>query len=89
MKPLASLNAAALPRENVIAAGGVGVVTALQSGHRLGALTAEADAAFAVTPGDEVLALPMLQPDQVTDASHNNHRVRSVDVGGSGSTPVP
>ena len=40
-------------------------------------------------PADEVLALSMLQPDQVTDASHNNHRVRSVDVGRSGSTPVP
>jgi NAD(P)-dependent dehydrogenase (short-subunit alcohol dehydrogenase family) len=51
----------------VIARGGAGVVIASQSGHRLGALTAEQDAALATTPADELLALPMLAPDQVTD----------------------
>jgi NAD(P)-dependent dehydrogenase (short-subunit alcohol dehydrogenase family) len=55
---------------NVIAQGGAGVVIASQSGHRLGALTAEQDAALATTPADELLALPMLQPDQVTDSLH-------------------
>jgi NAD(P)-dependent dehydrogenase (short-subunit alcohol dehydrogenase family) len=55
---------------NVIAAGGAGVVIASQSGHRLGALTAEEDAALALTPIDELLALPMLQPDQVRDSLH-------------------
>ena len=55
---------------NVIARGGAGVVIASQSGHRLGALTAEQDAALATTPADELLALPMLQPDQVTDPLH-------------------
>jgi len=55
---------------NVIAAGGAGVVIASQSGHRLGALTAEQDAALAMTPTDELLALPMLQPDQVADPLH-------------------
>ena len=55
---------------NVIAAGGAGVVIASQSGHRLGALTAEQDAALATTPAEELLALPMLQPDQVTDSLH-------------------
>jgi NAD(P)-dependent dehydrogenase (short-subunit alcohol dehydrogenase family) len=55
---------------NVIAAGGAGVVIASQSGHRLGALTAEEDAALALTPTDELLALPMLQPDQVRDSLH-------------------
>jgi NAD(P)-dependent dehydrogenase (short-subunit alcohol dehydrogenase family) len=55
---------------NVIAHGGAGVVIASQSGHRLGALTAEQDAALATTPADELLALPMLQPDQVTDPLH-------------------
>jgi NAD(P)-dependent dehydrogenase (short-subunit alcohol dehydrogenase family) len=54
----------------VIAHGGAGVVIASQSGHRLGALTAEQDAALATTPADELLALPMLQPDQVTDPLH-------------------
>jgi NAD(P)-dependent dehydrogenase (short-subunit alcohol dehydrogenase family) len=53
---------------NVIAAGGSGVVIASQSGHRLGALTADEDAALATTPADELLALPMLQPDRVTDS---------------------
>ncbi len=55
---------------NVIAAGGAGVVIASQSGHRLGALTAEEDAALAMTPAEELLALPMLQPDQVRDSLH-------------------
>jgi NAD(P)-dependent dehydrogenase (short-subunit alcohol dehydrogenase family) len=55
---------------NVISAGGAGVVIASQSGHRLGALTAEEDAALAMTPADELLALPMLQPDQVKDSLH-------------------
>jgi hypothetical protein len=40
------------------------------SGHRLGALTAKQDAALATTPAGELLALPMLQPDQVTDSLH-------------------
>ena len=53
---------------NIIAAGGSCVVIASQSGHRLGALTAEQDTALATTPADELRALPMLQPDQVTDS---------------------
>ena len=55
---------------NVIARGGAGVVIASQSGHRLPALTPEQDKALATTPADELLALPMLQPDQVTDPLH-------------------
>ena len=55
---------------NVIAPGGSGVVIASQSGHRLGALTAEEDAALATAPADELLALPMLQPDRVKDSLH-------------------
>ena len=43
---------------------------ASQSGHRLGALTPEQDAALATTPVDELLALPMLQLDQVADSLH-------------------
>jgi NAD(P)-dependent dehydrogenase (short-subunit alcohol dehydrogenase family) len=52
---------------NVIARGGAGVVIASQSGHRLPALMPEQSKALATTPTDELLALPMLQPDQVTD----------------------
>ena len=52
---------------NVIVRGGAGVVIASQSGHRLPALTPEQNIALAKTPVDELLALPMLQPDRVTD----------------------
>jgi NAD(P)-dependent dehydrogenase (short-subunit alcohol dehydrogenase family) len=55
---------------NVIARGGSCVVIASQSGHRLGALSAEQNAALATTPADQLLALPMLQPDQVGDPLH-------------------
>lgn len=55
---------------NVIARGGAGVVIASQSGHRLGALSTEQDAALALTPADQLLALPFLQPDQVKDTLH-------------------
>ena len=55
---------------NVIARGGAGVVIASQSGHRLPALTPEQNKALATTPAEELLALPMLQPDQVTDPLH-------------------
>jgi NAD(P)-dependent dehydrogenase (short-subunit alcohol dehydrogenase family) len=52
---------------NVIARGGSGVVIASQSGHRLPGLSTEQNEALATTPADQLLALPMLQPDQVTD----------------------
>ncbi|MGH6713568.1 MAG: SDR family oxidoreductase [Bradyrhizobium sp.] len=52
---------------NVIAPGGSGVVISSMSGHRLPALTAEENAALATTPTEELLALPMLQPNQITD----------------------
>lgn len=55
---------------NVIARGGAGVVIASQSGHRLGALTAEQNTALATTPADDLLSLPMLEPDQVKDSLH-------------------
>jgi NAD(P)-dependent dehydrogenase (short-subunit alcohol dehydrogenase family) len=55
---------------NVIAHGGAGVVIASQSGHRLGALTPEQNTALATTPADELLTLPMLHPDKVTDTLH-------------------
>ena len=55
---------------NVIAPKGAGVVIASMSGHRLGALTAEQNAALAMTPADQLLSLPMLQPEQVKDSLH-------------------
>jgi len=55
---------------NIIERGGSGVVIASQSGHRLGALTAEQDRALATTPAEDLLSLPFLQPDQVSDSLH-------------------
>ena len=55
---------------NVIAEGGSCVMISSQSGHRLGALTSEQDTALATTPVEELLGLPMLQPDQITDPLH-------------------
>src|SRR5919202_1015117 len=55
---------------NVIAPGGAGVVIASQSGHRLPPLTVEESEALATTPVEELLSLPFLQPDQVTDSLH-------------------
>jgi NAD(P)-dependent dehydrogenase (short-subunit alcohol dehydrogenase family) len=54
----------------VIARGGAGVVIASQSGHRLPPLTVEQNKALATTPVEELLSLPFLQPDQVTDPLH-------------------
>jgi NAD(P)-dependent dehydrogenase (short-subunit alcohol dehydrogenase family) len=54
----------------VIAPGGSAVVIASQSGHRLPALTEAQNKALALTPADELLALPMLQPGQVKDPLH-------------------
>ena len=54
----------------VIARGGAGVVIASQSGHRLGGLTPDQNAALATVPADDLLKLPMLQTDQVTDTLH-------------------
>jgi len=55
---------------NVIVHGGSGIVIASMSGHRLPALSAEQNALLATTPAEELLALPMLQPDQVKDPLH-------------------
>src|SRR5436305_466711 len=51
-----------------IARGGAGVVIASQSGHRLPPLSVEQNKALATTPVEELLSLPFLQPDQVTDS---------------------
>jgi NAD(P)-dependent dehydrogenase (short-subunit alcohol dehydrogenase family) len=55
---------------NVIAHGGSGVVIASQSGHRLPPLSVEENALLAMTPVDQLLALPMLRPDRVKDPLH-------------------
>ena len=55
---------------HVIARGGSGIVIASQSGHRLPPLSVAENAALAKTPVEELLALPMLQLDQVKDSLH-------------------
>jgi NAD(P)-dependent dehydrogenase (short-subunit alcohol dehydrogenase family) len=55
---------------NVVARGGSGVVIASQSGHRLQSLTVEQNRALALTPADELLALPFLQPQEIKDSLH-------------------
>ena len=51
----------------VIAEGGVGVTISSQSGHRMPALTPEEDRLLAMTPTEELLKLPMLQPENIAD----------------------
>ncbi len=50
---------------NVIERGGSGVVIASMAGHRLPPLSMEQNKALATTSTEELLALPMLQPDKI------------------------
>ncbi|MBD5544924.1 MAG: SDR family oxidoreductase [Lachnospiraceae bacterium] len=54
----------------VIADGGVGVTISSQSGFRMPALTAEQDEQLACTPTEELLALPILQKENIRDTLH-------------------
>ena len=54
----------------VIAPGGVGVTISSQSGKRMPQLTAEEDRALATTPTEELLSLPILQPENIRDTLH-------------------
>jgi NAD(P)-dependent dehydrogenase (short-subunit alcohol dehydrogenase family) len=72
----------------VVAPGGAGVVIASQAGHMLPPLGWEQDALLAQTPADELLSLPMLQPDQIPDSGRaymiskraNSLRVQSAAI---------
>ncbi|MCX0500643.1 SDR family oxidoreductase [Erwinia billingiae] len=52
----------------VITEGGSGIVIASQSGHRLPPLSVEQNEALAITPAEELLALPFLQTATITDS---------------------
>ena len=54
----------------VIAEGGAGVTISSQSGWRMPQLTAEEDRALATTPTEELLSLPILQPENIKDTLH-------------------
>lgn len=50
--------------------GGVGVTISSQSGHRMPALSPEVDEQLATTPTEQLLALNVLQPENITDTLH-------------------
>lgn len=54
----------------VISPGGAGVTISSQSGHRMPQLSPEEDEQLAVTPTEELLQLPILQPANITDTLH-------------------
>ena len=54
----------------VIKKGGVGVTISSQSGHRMPALSVEEDERLAITPTKELLALELLQPQNIKDTLH-------------------
>lgn len=54
----------------VIKRGGAGITISSQSGHRMPALSAEADAQLATTPPEELLGLEILKPENIRDTLH-------------------
>ena len=54
----------------VIEEGGAGVTISSQSGWRMPALTQEQDRQLAMTPPEELLSLPFLQPEVIRDTLH-------------------
>lgn len=55
---------------SIIKEGGVGVTISSQSGHRMPALSEEADRQLAETPAEELLKLDILQPENIWDTLH-------------------
>lgn len=64
----------------VIAEGGTGVTISSQSGHRMPALTPEQDRLLAMTPADELLSLPMLQPENIENTLHAYQMAKRCNV---------
>ncbi|MDE7166782.1 MAG: SDR family oxidoreductase [Bacteroidaceae bacterium] len=64
----------------VIAEGGTGVTVSSQSGHRMPALTPEQDRLLALTPTEELLALPMLQPGNIESTLHAYQMAKRCNV---------
>lgn len=54
----------------VIKEGGVGITISSQSGHRIPALSALVDEQLAMSPTEELLALDVLQPNNIKDTLH-------------------
>ncbi|MDE7349474.1 MAG: SDR family oxidoreductase [Muribaculaceae bacterium] len=64
----------------VIAEGGTGVTISSQSGHRMPALTPEQDRLLAITPTEELLSLPMLQPGNIKNSLHAYQMAKRCNV---------
>ncbi len=64
----------------VIKPGGVGVTISSQSGHRMPALTPEADELLATTPTEELLSLDMLQKGNIHDTLHAYQMAKRCNV---------
>ena len=64
----------------VIAPGGAGVTISSQSGHRMPALTPEQDWQLAMTPTEELLRLPMLQPENIENTLHAYQMAKRCNV---------
>ena len=54
----------------VIVQGGAGITISSQSGWRMPQLTPEEDRQLATTPTEELLSLPILQPENIQDTLH-------------------
>ncbi len=64
----------------VIAENGTGVTISSQSGHRMPALTPEQDRMLAMTPTEELLHLPMLQPENINGTLHAYQMAKRCNV---------
>ena len=64
----------------VIAEGGTGVTISSQSGHRMAALTPEQDRLLAMTPTEDLLSLPMLQPENIENTLHAYQMAKRCNV---------
>lgn len=64
----------------VIKRGGVGVTISSQSGHRMPALTTEADEQLATTPAEKLLTLDLLQPQNLKDSLHAYQMAKRCNV---------
>lgn len=64
----------------VIKAGGAGVTISSQSGHRMAALSTEVDTQLAMTPTEELLALEVLQPENIQDTLHAYQMAKRCNV---------
>lgn len=64
----------------VIKEGGVGVTISSQSGHRMPALSVEVDKQLATTPTEELLALEVLQPQNINDTLHAYQMAKRCNV---------